>query len=111
MSDSLPLQIDEALHHLQADGDIARGYLTNILRAAKSRLEKVESDSLLEANVDLRAQRDNLAMMLRRGAWLCKKQTGDTGQKVWAGQATDLLRAYALEGSPLRSNESKETTP
>ena len=44
----------------------------------------------------------NLATMVRRGAWLANKQTGDTSMKVWAGNAKDLLRTLGMEGNPLR---------
>lgn len=49
---------------------------------------------------------DNLARMLRRGQWLAKKETGDTGIKVWAGQAYDLLDKYGRLGSPLRGEDA-----
>jgi hypothetical protein len=45
---------------------------------------------------------ENLAAMLRRMIWMAKKQTGDTGMKVIAGNAQQLLMKYGLEGSPLR---------
>lgn len=48
---------------------------------------------------------ENLAAMLRRMIWTAKKETGDTGMKVLAGKAGELLKLYGLEGSPLRDEE------
>jgi len=58
--------------------------------------------------VEAHARTDNLAMMLRRMIWQVGKMQGDTDLKVLAGKASDLLKQYGLEGSPLRS-ESPST--
>ena len=47
----------------------------------------------------------DLGTMIRLGVWLAKRETGDTGIKVWAGKAYQLLQKYGLQGSPLRDNE------
>ena len=44
----------------------------------------------------------DLAIMIRRGVWLAKREIGDLGIKVWAGKAYQLLQKYDLQGSPLR---------
>lgn len=44
----------------------------------------------------------DLSMMLRRMIWCANKETGDTGMKVLAGNAKQLLIKYNLGGSPLR---------
>jgi len=46
---------------------------------------------------------DNLAAILRRMIWTAKKETGDTGMKVLAGNANELLKQYGLEGNLLRN--------
>lgn len=50
----------------------------------------------------------DLATMIRRGVWLCRKEIGDLGIKVWAGKAYQLLYKYDLQGSPLRDEEPAE---
>lgn len=51
----------------------------------------------------------NLAAMLRRMIWYARKQEGDTGLKVVAGRADELLRSYGLEGDLLRVSDIQTT--
>ena len=69
----------------------------NCLKAAIQNWQSATEFATRDSN-----EATNLATMLRRGIWLAKKQTGDTGLKVWAGQAYDLLCNYGRQGSPLR---------
>ncbi len=53
--------------------------------------------------IEYLAQRDDLAMMLRRIIWQINKNPLDySGLKVLAGNAGQLLEQYGLQGSVLR---------
>lgn len=93
---------DEIIDQIASADDqhIATDFFRRLCNQAK------EANRLREDAERFSREADNLARMLRRGQWLAKKETGDTGLKVWAGQAYDLLDKYGRLGSPLRGEDA-----